>query len=228
MGCPGVGGVPGVAEGGTGAGGPEPRARGRGLCRGALPRGCREGLTGAGVVSCRNGPVSSEHRARGVEAGSPVVHRALAASASERCPLGERLCSAEEATAGNGTYTRHGFIFSSLAGCLEKRSEDSGVSTAMASATFPQSWVLSLHSPFPAGSQAPTVPAVSLVLHDPAHRPCPELTVLSAVLQLPVVSVVRDVESQLLPDVGAVVTCKVGHECAPTANFTACALSAPC
>ncbi|NXW03124.1 EXOS1 protein, partial [Fregetta grallaria] len=67
-------------------------------------------------------------------------------------PLGERLCSVEEATAGSGTYTRHGFIFSSLAGCLEKRSEESG---------------------------------------------------------LPVVSVVRDAESQLLPDVGAVVTCKV-------------------
>ncbi|KAM6066823.1 exosome complex component CSL4 isoform 3-T3 [Chlamydotis macqueenii] len=43
------------------------------------------------------------------------------------CVPGERLCSAEEATAGSGTYTRHGFIFSSLAGCLEKRSEDSGV-----------------------------------------------------------------------------------------------------
>ncbi|NWR81852.1 EXOS1 protein, partial [Centropus bengalensis] len=28
--------------------------------------------------------------------------------------------------------------------------------------------------------------------------------------QLPVVSVVRDAESQLLPDVGDVVTCKVG------------------
>ncbi|XP_075573469.1 exosome complex component CSL4 isoform X3 [Pelecanus crispus] len=68
------------------------------------------------------------------------------------CVPGERLCSTEEATAGSGTYTRHGFIFSSLAGCLEKRSEDSG---------------------------------------------------------LPVVSVVRDAESQLLPDVGAVVTCKV-------------------
>ncbi|NWR33049.1 EXOS1 protein, partial [Tachuris rubrigastra] len=65
---------------------------------------------------------------------------------------GERLCSTEEATAGSGTYTRHGFIFSSLAGCVERRSEDSG---------------------------------------------------------LPVVSVVRDSESQLLPSVGAVVTCKV-------------------
>ncbi|XP_050754980.1 exosome complex component CSL4 isoform X3 [Gymnogyps californianus] len=43
------------------------------------------------------------------------------------CVPGERLCSTEEATAGSGTYTRHGFIFSSLAGCLEKRSEDSGV-----------------------------------------------------------------------------------------------------
>ncbi|KAM9285202.1 exosome complex component CSL4 [Morus bassanus] len=68
------------------------------------------------------------------------------------CVPGERLCSAEEARAGSGTYTRHGFIFSSLAGCLERRGEDGG---------------------------------------------------------LPVVSVVRDAESQLLPGVGAVVTCKV-------------------
>ncbi|XP_071419662.1 exosome complex component CSL4 isoform X2 [Pithys albifrons albifrons] len=68
------------------------------------------------------------------------------------CVPGERLCSAEEATAGSGTYTRHGFIFSSLAGCLERRSEDG---------------------------------------------------------ELPVLSVVRDSESQLLPNVGAVVTCKV-------------------
>ncbi|KAM6415673.1 exosome complex component CSL4 isoform 2-T2 [Rhynochetos jubatus] len=68
------------------------------------------------------------------------------------CVPGERLCSAEEATAGSGTYARHGFIFSSLAGCLQRRSGDSG---------------------------------------------------------LPVVSVVRDAECQLLPDVGAVVTCKV-------------------
>ncbi|XP_041316910.1 exosome complex component CSL4 isoform X1 [Pyrgilauda ruficollis] len=68
------------------------------------------------------------------------------------CVPGERLCSTEEATAGSGTYTRHGFIFSSLAGCLERKNEDS---------------------------------------------------------ELPVVSVVRDSESQLLPNVGAVVTCKV-------------------
>ncbi|NWH75751.1 EXOS1 protein, partial [Piaya cayana] len=67
-------------------------------------------------------------------------------------PSGERLCSTEEATAGGGTYIRHGFIFSSLAGCLEKRSEGSGP---------------------------------------------------------PVVSVVRDAEAQLLPNVGDVVTCKV-------------------
>ncbi|XP_058696991.1 exosome complex component CSL4 isoform X2 [Poecile atricapillus] len=68
------------------------------------------------------------------------------------CIPGERLCSTEEATAGSGTYTRHGFIFSSLAGCLERKNEDN---------------------------------------------------------ELPVVSVVRDSESQLLPNVGAVVTCKV-------------------
>lgn len=53
-------------------------------------------------------------------------------------PLGERLCSAEEATAGGGTYTRHGFIFSSLAGCLERRSEDGGVSAAAAHAALPR------------------------------------------------------------------------------------------
>ncbi|KAM9548385.1 exosome complex component CSL4 isoform 1-T1 [Guaruba guarouba] len=68
------------------------------------------------------------------------------------CVPGERLCSGEEATAGSGTYTRHGFIFSSLAGCVEKTGEESG---------------------------------------------------------LPVVSVVRDSDPQLLPDVGVVVTCKV-------------------
>lgn len=53
------------------------------------------------------------------------------------CLLGERLCSAEEATAGSGTYTRHGFIFSSLAGCMEKTSEDGGVSTATTLSALP-------------------------------------------------------------------------------------------
>ncbi|KAM7016386.1 exosome complex component CSL4 isoform 2-T2 [Passerculus sandwichensis] len=43
------------------------------------------------------------------------------------CVPGERLCSTEEATAGSGTYTRHGFIFSSLAGCLERKNEDNEV-----------------------------------------------------------------------------------------------------
>lgn len=71
-------------------------------------------------------------------------------SGSERCPrsgmprqplspcvAGERLCSTEEATAGSGTYTRHGFIFSSLAGCLERRNEDSEVSAAAARLLLP-------------------------------------------------------------------------------------------
>ncbi|PNI82152.1 EXOSC1 isoform 10, partial [Pan troglodytes] len=65
---------------------------------------------------------------------------------------GERLCNLEEGSPGSGTYTRHGYIFSSLAGCLMKSSENGA---------------------------------------------------------LPVVSVVRETESQLLPDVGAIVTCKV-------------------
>uniref|UniRef100_A0A8D0E9A1 Exosome complex component CSL4 n=1 Tax=Salvator merianae TaxID=96440 RepID=A0A8D0E9A1_SALMN len=68
------------------------------------------------------------------------------------CVPGERLCSLEEGTPGNGTYTRHGSIFASLAGCLMKKSENG---------------------------------------------------------MLPVISVMRDAESQLLPDVGATVTCKV-------------------
>uniref|UniRef100_H0UVL6 Exosome component 1 n=1 Tax=Cavia porcellus TaxID=10141 RepID=H0UVL6_CAVPO len=68
------------------------------------------------------------------------------------CIPGERLCNLEEGSPGSGTYTRHGYIFSSLAGCLTKRSENGA---------------------------------------------------------LPVVSVMRETESQLLPDVGAIVTCKV-------------------
>ncbi|XP_017834699.1 exosome complex component CSL4 isoform X3 [Callithrix jacchus] len=68
------------------------------------------------------------------------------------CIPGERLCNLEEGSPGSGTYTRHGYIFSSLAGCLMKSSENGA---------------------------------------------------------LPVVSVMRETESQLLPDVGAIVTCKV-------------------
>lgn len=55
------------------------------------------------------------------------------------CVAGERLCSTEEATAGSGTYTRHGFIFSSLAGCLERKSEDNEVSAAAARLLLPRS-----------------------------------------------------------------------------------------
>ncbi|KAF6108647.1 exosome component 1 [Phyllostomus discolor] len=68
------------------------------------------------------------------------------------CIPGERLCNLEEGSPGSGTYTRHGYIFSSLAGCVTKSSENGA---------------------------------------------------------LPVVSVMRETESQLLPDVGAIVTCKV-------------------
>lgn len=40
---------------------------------------------------------------------------------------GERLCNLEEGSPGSGTYTRHGYIFSSLAGCLTKSSENGAV-----------------------------------------------------------------------------------------------------
>nr|XP_048317099.1 exosome complex component CSL4-like [Myodes glareolus] len=68
------------------------------------------------------------------------------------CIPGECLCNLEEGSPRSGTYTRHGYIFLSLVGCLTKTSENGA---------------------------------------------------------LPVLSVVRETESQLLPDVGAVVTCKV-------------------
>ncbi|XP_020852767.1 exosome complex component CSL4 isoform X2 [Phascolarctos cinereus] len=68
------------------------------------------------------------------------------------CVPGERLCNLEEASPGSGTYTRHGYIFSSLSGCLVKTSDNG---------------------------------------------------------ELPVVSVTRETESQMLPDVGTIVTCKV-------------------
>ncbi|XP_036017545.1 exosome complex component CSL4 isoform X3 [Mus musculus] len=81
------------------------------------------------------------------------------------CIPGERLCNLEEGSPGSGTYTRHGYIFSSLAGCLMKTSENGAVKEAATQRAFP--------------------------------------------LRVPVVSVMRETESQLLPDVGAVVTCKV-------------------
>ncbi|XP_060698465.1 exosome complex component CSL4 [Hemiscyllium ocellatum] len=68
------------------------------------------------------------------------------------CIPGERLCSTEDGTPGNGTYSRHGYIFASLAGYVVKEN-DNGM--------------------------------------------------------MPVISVVRDSEPQLLPEVGVVVTCKV-------------------
>lgn len=40
---------------------------------------------------------------------------------------GERLCNLEEGSPGSGTYTRHGYIFSSLAGCMTKSSENGAV-----------------------------------------------------------------------------------------------------
>ncbi|XP_027384256.1 exosome complex component CSL4 isoform X2 [Bos indicus x Bos taurus] len=45
------------------------------------------------------------------------------------CIPGERLCNLEEGSPGSGTYTRHGYIFSSLAGCLTKTSENGAVSS---------------------------------------------------------------------------------------------------
>ncbi|XP_074152091.1 exosome complex component CSL4 isoform X1 [Sminthopsis crassicaudata] len=75
-----------------------------------------------------------------------------AAPPSRYCIPGERLCHLDEASPGSGTYTRHGYIFSSLSGCVVKTSDNG---------------------------------------------------------ELPVVSVTRETESQMLPDVGTIVTCKV-------------------
>ncbi|XP_036192344.1 exosome complex component CSL4 isoform X2 [Myotis myotis] len=43
------------------------------------------------------------------------------------CIPGERLCNLEEGSPGSGTYTRHGYIFSSLAGCMTKSCENGAV-----------------------------------------------------------------------------------------------------
>ncbi|XP_078079197.1 exosome complex component CSL4 [Mustelus asterias] len=68
------------------------------------------------------------------------------------CIPGERLCSIEDCTPGNGTHSRHGYIFASLSGYVVKENDNGMV---------------------------------------------------------PVISVVRDTEPQLLPEVSVVVTCKV-------------------
>lgn len=47
------------------------------------------------------------------------------------CIPGERLCNLEEGSPGSGTYIRHGCIFSSLAGCLMKSSENGTVKGAV-------------------------------------------------------------------------------------------------
>jgi hypothetical protein len=43
----------------------------------------------------------------------------------------------EEGSPGSGTYTRHGYIFSSLAGCLMKTSENGAVKEAATQRAFP-------------------------------------------------------------------------------------------
>lgn len=58
---------------------------------------------------------------------------------------GERLCNLEEGSPGSGTYTRHGYIFSSLAGCMTKTSENGAVKGA---ASHLLSLCLSLRLPF--------------------------------------------------------------------------------
>uniref|UniRef100_S4R4U0 Exosome component 1 n=1 Tax=Petromyzon marinus TaxID=7757 RepID=S4R4U0_PETMA len=66
---------------------------------------------------------------------------------------GERLCSAEECREGSGTYSRHGYLFASLAGYGRRRTDDSGL--------------------------------------------------------LPVMEVVRDTNTQLVPEIGVIVTGKI-------------------
>lgn len=88
---------------------------------------------------------------RGLSRGCPALGRLGAGAVPERsgprqplsrCVAGERLCSTEEATAGSGTYTRHGFIFSSLAGCLERKNEDNEVRRGRGTAAPRQGCVL--------------------------------------------------------------------------------------
>ncbi|XP_032808375.1 exosome complex component CSL4 isoform X2 [Petromyzon marinus] len=74
-------------------------------------------------------------------------------AAPRACIPGERLCSAEECREGSGTYSRHGYLFASLAGYGRRRTDDSGL--------------------------------------------------------LPVMEVVRDTNTQLVPEIGVIVTGKI-------------------
>ncbi|XP_032047394.1 exosome complex component CSL4 isoform X4 [Aythya fuligula] len=49
------------------------------------------------------------------------------AAARRYCVPGERLCSAAEAAAGSGTYTRRGAVCAALAGCLRRGGGAGGV-----------------------------------------------------------------------------------------------------
>ncbi|RXM36900.1 Phosphoglycerate mutase 1 [Acipenser ruthenus] len=92
---------------------------------------------------------------------------------------GERLCSIEDCIAGVGTYSRHGYILASLAGYVLKKNEGEEASNGVQNSLFTNIKTRVIH-------------ISDLVI-----------------FQLPVISVVRETEAQLLPDVGAIVTCKV-------------------
>lgn len=121
----------------------------------------------------RTRPAGSERRARG--GPGPGPRQPLSP-----CVAGERLCSTEEATAGNGTYTRHGFIFSSLAGCLERKNEDNEVGAAAAGLLLPglsavrPGCTASLETGLPRGIGLRWGSA-----GDPVHELCPVLTLVS-------------------------------------------------
>lgn len=114
---------------------------------------------------------------------------------------GDKLCSTDDCILGTGVYQRHGYIYSSLAGYVLKKNEGEQVKSTTVCVyvgnygayQMTESCFCSLKVNW-LGEVKCSVEIEDISPHFP---------------QLPVISVVRETETQLLPDVGAIVTCKV-------------------
>ncbi|MCI4393997.1 hypothetical protein PGIGA_G00163510 [Pangasianodon gigas] len=133
------------------------------------------------------------------------------------CVPGERLCSVEDCIPGAGTYLRHGSIYASLAGYVLRRNEGeelpviSVVKETEAQLLPDVGAIVTCKVGERLCSVEDCIPGAGTYLrHGSIYA-----SLAGYVLrrnegeELPVISVVKETEAQLLPDVGAIVTCKV-------------------